>query len=104
MVVTLHRECWEFARVSWSVPQVKVEFYGLARLRTGRAELWVEANTLGSALAAADAACPDLRAVRDGALSPEYLVSLGGTRFTRDLSDQLPAGGCVLLLGADASG
>jgi molybdopterin converting factor small subunit len=83
---------------------VKVEFYGLARLRAGRAELWVEANTLGAALAAADAACPGLRCVRDAAVSSEYLVSLGGTRFTGDLSERLPAGGCVLLLGADAGG
>ncbi|MCI0701692.1 MAG: hypothetical protein L0241_11470 [Planctomycetia bacterium] len=87
-----------------SVPRVKVEFYGLARLRAGRTEFWVEATTLGAALAAADAACANLRSVSDNALSPGYLVSLGGTRFTADLNEPLTEGTAILVLGADSGG
>ena len=87
-----------------NVPQVKVEFYGLARLRARRVEFWAEAATLGEALAAADAECSDLRAVRGGVLTAEYLVSLDGNRFTRDLNEFLTNGGCVLVFGADAGG
>ena len=87
-----------------SVPRVRVEFYGLARLRAGRVELLAEASTLAEALVAADAACPELRVIRDNALSPEYLVSLGGTRFTTDLNEPLADGVAVLVLGADAGG
>jgi len=86
------------------MPSVRVEFYGLARLRAGRAELPVEAATVGSALAAADAACPELRVMRDTGLSPEYVVSLGGTRFTTDPAEPLADGVSLLVLGADAGG
>jgi molybdopterin converting factor small subunit len=90
--------------MSGSVPRVRVEFYGLARLRAGRAELWAEADTLREALAAADAACPELHALRDDVLAGEYLVSLGGVHFTADLNEPLADGDCVLVLGADAGG
>lgn len=87
-----------------SLPRVKVEFYGLARLRAGRVEFWTQACTLGAVLAAADVACVNLHAMRDNALSPEYLVSLGGRRFTRDVNEPLEEGTAILLLGADAGG
>ncbi len=83
---------------------VRVEFYGLARLRAGRAELPVEAATVGAALVAADAACPGLRVLRDTGLSPEYLVSVGGRRFTADLTESLTGGEPLLVFGADAGG
>lgn len=86
------------------MPTVRVEFYGLARLRAGREELLVEATTVGDALAAADAACPELHAMRAARLSPEFLVSVGGRRFTRDTSESIPDGQPLLVLGADAGG
>jgi molybdopterin converting factor small subunit len=84
--------------------RVRVEFYGLARLRAGRAELAAEAGTVREALAAAQAACPGLHALRDNRVSPEFLVSLGGTRFTTNLDEPLADGAAVLILGADAGG
>jgi molybdopterin converting factor small subunit len=90
--------------MSGSLPPVRVEFYGLARHRAGRPAFMVEAETVGQALAAADAFCPELRAVRDKQLSPEYLVSLGGRRFTGDLGELIPAGVAILMFGADAGG
>ena len=59
------------------MPLIVVEFYGLARQRAGRAELQLEAATIGMVLAAADAACPGLRALGDNGLSPEYRLSVG---------------------------
>lgn len=84
--------------------RVRVEFYGLARLRAGVAELAVEAGTVREALAAAQAACPGLRVLRDNRVSPEYLVSVGGTRFTADPDEPLADSDTVLVLGADAGG
>ena len=83
---------------------VVVEFYGLARLRAGRAELRVEAATVGDALATADAACPSLRSSVGGKLSLEYRVSINGKHFTDNLAEPLAPGDALLLLGADAGG
>jgi molybdopterin converting factor small subunit len=83
---------------------VRVEFYGLARLRAGRSELAVEATTISAALAAADAACPALNARRSSGLSPEYRASIGGRYFTDDLGEPLADGDALLLFGADAGG
>jgi hypothetical protein len=86
------------------MPTVRVEFYGLARLRAGRAELLIEAATVGEALAVADAMCPQLHAMSDTGLSPELLVSVGGRRFTRDTREAIPDGQSLLVLGADPGG
>lgn len=86
------------------MPVVRVEFYGLARLRAQRADMRVEAATVGAALAAADAACPELRALRDNRLSPEYRLSVGGTHFTEDLAEALGESDALIVLGADAGG
>lgn len=86
------------------MPTVVVEFYGLARLRAGHADLRCDATTIGDALAAADAACPELHARSDNGLSPEYRVSIGGKHFTENLAEPLATGDAVLILGADAGG
>jgi molybdopterin converting factor small subunit len=83
---------------------VRIEFYGLARLRAGRGELHAVAETVGDALAAADAACPELRVLPEGKVSPHYLVSVGGRRFTAEPGEILADGDDVLVLGADAGG
>lgn len=83
---------------------VRVEFYGLARLRAGRAELLVDGRSIGEVLAAADEACPALGSRRDHGLSPEYRVSVGGRYFTDNLGESLADGDSLLVLGADAGG
>lgn len=80
---------------------VRVELYGLARLRAGVAEATVAAGTVGDALAVA---CPGLGVIRDGRVSPEYLVSVGGGRFVTDPATPLNDGDVLLVLGADAGG
>ena len=74
---------------------------------------WVRAMTLANlgrfeaafaALRAAETACPGLRVLRDNRLSPEFLVSLGGTRFTTDPDEPLADGSSLLVMGADVGG
>jgi molybdopterin converting factor small subunit len=85
---------------------VTVEFFGVPRLRAGRADVTVAAATPAAALAAAARECPGLGPVvaPDGRLLPHYLLSLGGDRFVADLGEALPAGARLLLLSADAGG
>jgi molybdopterin converting factor small subunit len=85
--------------------QVTVEFFGIPRHRAGRAELAVPAGTVAELLAAIERACPALAGlVRDGRVSPHYLLSLDGRRFLTDLQQPVRPGERVLLLSADAGG
>jgi molybdopterin synthase sulfur carrier subunit len=87
-------------------PRVIVEFYGVPRLRAGRAELPLVASTLRDALDAVAAACPGLGPVvtPDGRLSPHWLLCLDGQGFADDLDRPLHDGQRLLLLSADAGG
>lgn len=85
---------------------VEIEFYGLARLRSGTPSLEVCADTLRQALEAVQRACPALGSLigNDGRIHPAYLVSINGREFVADLSRSLQTGDHVLILGADAGG
>jgi len=84
---------------------VIVEFYGVARLLAGRAELTVRPGPLSEVLAAVERACPRLRGlVEKGRLAPHYLLSLDGREFVTELSRNLAPGTRLLLLSADAGG
>jgi molybdopterin converting factor small subunit len=89
-----------------SVPEVIVEFFGMARARAGRANLPLRAATARAALTEVRAACPGLADLcrAGGALAPHYLLSLDGERFLGDLDEPLPPGAHLLLLSADAGG
>jgi sulfur-carrier protein len=86
--------------------EVVVEFFGVPRLRAGRAELRVPPGTVAEVLAAVERACPGLAGLRrsDGAAAPHYLLSLDGQAFLADPGRALHAGDRVLLLSADAGG
>jgi molybdopterin converting factor small subunit len=85
--------------------RVTVEFYGVPRLRAGRAELAVPAGTVAEVLAAVGRMCPGLVGlVNEGRLAPHYLLSLNGQQFVTDLGQPLRAGNRLLLLSADAGG
>jgi molybdopterin converting factor small subunit len=86
--------------------RVTVEFYGVPRLRAGRADLAVPSGTVADVLAAVERSCPGLTGlVRPGGrLDPHYLVSLDGRRFVTDWQEPLRPGERVLLLSADAGG
>ncbi len=85
---------------------VEIEFYGVARLRSGTPSLEVHADTLRQALEAVQRACPALDPLigDDGRIHPAYLVSINGREFVTDLSRFLQTGDHVLILGADAGG
>ncbi len=84
---------------------VVVEFFGIPRQRAGRAELALEAGSVAEALAAVEHRCPQLTGLlREGRLAPQYLLSIDGQRFVRDLAEPLQAGTRLLLLSADAGG
>ena len=86
--------------------RVVVEFFGVPRLRAGRAELAVAAGTASEVLAAVQAACPGLAGLLrpGGGLAPHYLLSLDGRQFVTDLSREVAPGTRLLLLSADAGG
>ena len=89
-----------------------IEFFGVARLRTGCASCSVElgdGTTLGDLLAALAGRFPDLARdcfdrVTDGfQLKSAYTMNLNG-RFVRDASHSVADGDEVLLLATDAGG
>lgn len=86
--------------------KVTVEFFGVPRLRAGRAELGVAAGTVLEVLSAVERACPGLAGLvkAGGRLNPHYLVSVSGDRFVIDTGLPVAAGERVLLLSADAGG
>jgi molybdopterin converting factor small subunit len=83
-----------------------VEFYGVPRLRAGRSELVVQAETVRDVLGALERECPGLgrMVLENDRLSPQYLLSLDGGIFIRDLRKAVQAGDRLLLLSADGGG
>jgi molybdopterin synthase sulfur carrier subunit len=89
-----------------SAPQpVIVEFYGVPRLRAGRATLEIPPGTAADVLRAVSRACPGLGDLCVGdRLASHYLLSRDGRMFLGDLSQPVVAGEHLLLLSADAGG
>jgi molybdopterin converting factor small subunit len=83
-----------------------VEFFGIPRLRAGRAELAVPAGTVAEVLRRIEGECPGLAGLvnADGRLAPHYLLSINGERFVNTLDALLRPGDRLLLLSADAGG
>lgn len=87
------------------MPEVIIEFYGIPRERAGRAELTVQAATVGSALLEVERQCPGLRGLSHaGRLAEHYRLSLDGKEFLTDFRQALADGTRLLLLSADAGG
>ncbi|MCS6977660.1 MAG: MoaD/ThiS family protein [Gemmatales bacterium] len=87
-------------------PVIVVEFYGIARLRSGVASLRVTAETVRQALDAVQRLCPGLGCLlgEDGRIHSAYLISVNGRHFTAELSRSLESGDHLVILGADAGG
>jgi molybdopterin converting factor small subunit len=88
------------------VARIVLELYGVARRRAGRAEIGVEAGTLGEALLALARAAPALEGevVRDGRLLSEWRASLDAQEFVDAPATPLPDGSRLLLFSAIAGG
>ncbi len=88
---------------------MQVEFFGIPRERAGRAEMEVQADTLGQLLTTLEVQVPrfgefirrDLSGVR---LHPVFVASLNGNRFVSDPETPLSEKDRVLILSADAGG
>ena len=85
--------------------QVTVEFYGIPRQRAGRAELAVQAGSVGELLSAVEQVCPALQGlVQDGRLARQYRLSINGERFVEQIQEPIQAGTRLVLLSADVGG
>lgn len=89
-----------------SVPlaAVSIEFLGIARLRSGAANLDLEVGTLATICAQLDARFPTLHLLIDGALTSHYLISLDGRVFLRDLNVPIGPGERISIMDAAAGG
>lgn len=85
---------------------MRIELFGIARVRAGAGAVEIEAETLGAALRGLARRCPGVvpDVVCDGALAATFLVSLNGERFVRGPQTTLGKGDTLLILGAQMGG
>lgn len=85
---------------------ITVEFFGIARRRTGIERLEVEAQSLGEVLDDLGRRYPDWASecLAGGTLSASYLANRNGNEFVRDRRTQLHDGDSLLILAADVGG
>ncbi len=85
---------------------IRVELFGIARARAGRADVLLRAGTVREAMAALEEACPGLRpeVVCNGALTEHFLLCREGGKILKDPSAPLAGGDVLLLMGAHAGG
>lgn len=85
---------------------MRIELYGVARLRAGCEQVEVNASTLGEAVRALADACPALvpEVVEEGRLTAGFLASLNGERFVVEEATPVRADDTLLILGATAGG
>jgi len=90
--------------------RVKIEFFGVARLKAGASEITLELNsyqaTLGDVLRETGLRLPGWAStcLVDGELSAGYLANIDGEQFVREPSHPVLHGQSVLILAADAGG
>jgi len=92
-------------RDSGAPPEVRVEFFGIARQLAGCESTFVAASTLAEVIAALVARFPELgtRCFCDRGLRDQWLFNMGG-HFVRDTTSPVTAGATILLMSADAGG
>lgn len=85
---------------------VTFELYGVARLRAGRQSIAVRGDTIGSAIAALERACPVLAGpvLEAGRLNRHFRLSLNGRSFVSDPDHPLSEGDTLILMSAEAGG
>ncbi len=90
--------------IQWRV--VRIELFGVARVRAGTDAVEVEASTVEDSLRALAQVCPQLvpEVVNDGRLTDHFLASLNGELFVSDPGRTLRPEDTLLILGAQAGG
>jgi molybdopterin converting factor small subunit len=88
------------------LPQIRVEFLGVARARAASESVQLEATTVGDVIEQLAERFPQLAntCFDAGSLRSGWLFSIDGRVFTRTTSEQLVEGTSLLLLSADAGG
>ncbi|MFQ5719653.1 MAG: NTP transferase domain-containing protein [Acidobacteriota bacterium] len=94
------------ARSGHAPVSVVFELFGIARRRAGRSEVPVSGATLGEAVGALEAICPELSGIliRDGHLTAQARLSVNGERFVASATHRLRDGDRLILLSAAAGG
>jgi molybdopterin-guanine dinucleotide biosynthesis protein A len=89
-----------------AVPRIRVELFGIARLRAGVSETSVRGGELGEALADLGRVCPALEGpvTVGGRLRPSFAVNLNGDRFITDPNSRLDDGDRLIVLDLDLGG
>jgi len=87
-------------------PTVKVEFYGVIRLRAGVAGYRAHSGTLGSVFRQLEQAFPALAPayLHAGQAKSHLLVSRDGTEILHDPATPVRAGDCLVFVSAQAGG
>jgi len=85
---------------------MRIELFGIARLRAGRSALEVRASSVDQALRAAARRCPGLEpdVIDRGTLGSAFVLSLNGERFLPPTDRRLDEGDVLLVLDAHAGG
>jgi len=90
---------------------IKVEFYGVARLRVGVAELSLpiakgQGVALKQVLSSIAETLPPFGndCLERGSLRREFTANLDGQRFIREPDQKIPDGSTLLILSTDAGG
>jgi molybdopterin converting factor small subunit len=85
---------------------VRIELYGVPRLRAGVQAVDVHASTIGDALLQLQRAYPQLEpdVLTGGKLNAAYVVAIDGGALTRDPQVPLSAGDTLVLLTSQAGG
>ena len=85
---------------------IRIELFGVPRLRAQLGELEVKADTLAAALRQLEHLVPALAptVVSDGILSAAYLVALNGLQLTTDGATALADGDVIVIVAAQAGG
>ena len=90
--------------------KIKVEFFGVPRLRAGVAEFFVDVathqNRLGDVFMEIQRQLPGLatECFADGKIRKEYVVNVSGREFTRSLDRVVSPGDSLLIMSSDAGG
>lgn len=85
---------------------VRIELFGVPRVRAGRRECTVTATSVAEAVSALEHQCPELTGcvIVGGRLLPAYRLSLNGERFISDPNTRLNPDDSLVLVAADAGG
>ena len=90
----------------FQAPTIRIEFFGVARMKAGVETAEIEAESVGELVAAMAVAFPQLNGavIVDGRLHPAYMLMRGAAERLVDDETMLKPNDSILLLNLDAGG